>query len=44
MILRSPGQLKHRRFFRRLQKIERLPKRDEQALLRTIDAFLSKVS
>ena len=36
--------LKDRRFLRRLQKIERLPKRDQQALLRTIDAFLSKVS
>ena len=39
----EPG-LKDRRFLRRLQKIERLPKRDQQALLRTIDAFLSKVS
>jgi len=36
--------LKDRRFLRRLQKIERLPKRDQQALLRTIDAFLTKVS
>jgi transcriptional regulator with XRE-family HTH domain len=33
-----------RRFARRLEKIGRLPKRDQQALLRTIDAFLSKVS
>jgi transcriptional regulator with XRE-family HTH domain len=40
----SNGQLKDRRFLRRLQKIEQLPKRDQQALLRTIDAFLSKVS
>ena len=40
---KDPG-LKDRRFLRRLQKIERLPRRDQQALLRTIDAFLSKVS
>ena len=31
-----------RTFLRRLQKLERLPRRDQQALLRTIDAFLSK--
>lgn len=36
--------LKDRRFLRRLEKVERLPKRDQQALLRTIDAFLAKVS
>lgn len=36
--------VKDRRFLRRLQLIEKLPKRDQQALLRTIDAFLSKVS
>jgi transcriptional regulator with XRE-family HTH domain len=36
--------LKDRRFLRRLQMIERLPKRDQQALLRTIDAFLGKAS
>ena len=29
-----------RRLRRRLQEIEQLPKRDQQALLRTIDAFL----
>jgi hypothetical protein len=33
-----------RRFLRRIEKTARLPKRDQQALLRTIDAFLSKVS
>lgn len=38
---RSP---KDRRFLRRLQLIDRLPKRDQQALLRTIDAFLGKAS
>lgn len=36
--------LKDRRFLRRLQMVERLPKRDQQALLRTIDAFLGKAS
>lgn len=36
--------LKDRRFVRRLEKIAQLPKRDQQALLRTIDAFLAKVS
>jgi len=36
--------VRDRRFRRRLQKIDQLPKRDQQALLRTIDAFLSKAS
>ncbi len=36
------GTTKNRRFLRRLQQIDRLPKRDQDALLRTIDAFLSK--
>jgi transcriptional regulator with XRE-family HTH domain len=31
-----------RRVLRRLQRIEALSKRDQEALLRTIDAFLSK--
>lgn len=35
---------KNRRLFRRLQDIEKLPRRDQQALLRTIEAFLSKAS
>jgi hypothetical protein len=30
------------RFARRLEEIERLPRRDQEALLRTIDAFLTK--
>jgi len=30
------------RLARKLQEIERLPRRDQEALLRTIDAFLSK--
>lgn len=32
----------NRRMLRRLQQIDQLPKRDQEALLRTIDAFLSK--
>lgn len=35
--------LKDRRFLRRLQKVDQLPERDQQALLRTLDAFLGKV-
>jgi len=31
----------NRRFLRRLQALDSLPKRDQDALLRTIDAFLS---
>ena len=36
--------VKNRRLYRQLQNIEKLPKRDQQALLRTIDAFLAKAS
>jgi transcriptional regulator with XRE-family HTH domain len=37
----KPNQtLKNRRLLRRLQEIDRLPRRDLQALLRTIDNFL----
>jgi transcriptional regulator with XRE-family HTH domain len=36
----SNGTIKNRRLLRRLQEIERLPRRDQQALLRTIDRFL----
>jgi len=36
----SNGALRNRRLLRRLQEIERLPRRDQQALLRTIDRFL----
>lgn len=32
----------NRRMLRRLQQLDLLPKRDQEALLRTIDAFLSK--
>lgn len=38
------GAAKNRRFLRRIQQIENLPKRDQEALLRTIDAFLTKAS
>ena len=34
----------NRRFLRRLEKIEKLPKRDQDALIRTIDAFLGNAS
>lgn len=33
-----------RRFRKRLEQLEKLPKGDKQALLKTIDAFLTKVS
>jgi transcriptional regulator with XRE-family HTH domain len=39
----SPGSPRNRRLYRRLQEIEKLPRRDQQALLRTIEAFISKV-
>ena len=42
--LKRNGSLKNRQLLRRLQQLDRLPKRDQQALLRTIDAFLSKVN
>ncbi len=38
------GPKLNRRFLRRLKMIETLPKRDQDALLRTIDAFLAKAS
>ena len=40
----STVPIKNRRLYRQLQSIDKLPKRDQQALLRTIDAFLSKAS
>ncbi len=36
------GRKPSRKVLRRLEQIESLPKRDQDALLRTIDAFLSK--
>jgi transcriptional regulator with XRE-family HTH domain len=41
---RPTGPIRNRRLLRRLQDLERLPRRDQQALLRTIDAFLAKAS
>lgn len=38
---KSNGVVKNRRFARRLDQVDRLPKRDQEALLRTIDAFLA---
>jgi len=35
---------KNRRLHRRLKEIEKLPRRDQQALLRTIEAFITKGS
>jgi transcriptional regulator with XRE-family HTH domain len=35
------GEVLSRRFLRRLKAVEGLPKRDQEALLRTIDAFLA---
>lgn len=35
---------RNRRLLKRVQDIDKLPKRDQAALLRTIDAFLSKAS
>ena len=34
--------IRNRRIYRQLQSIDRLPKRDQEALARTIDAFLAK--
>ena len=36
------GRQPSRKVLRRLEQIENLPRRDQDALLRTIDAFLSK--
>lgn len=41
--IKGKGPL-NRRLLRRLRAIEGLPRRDQEALLRTIDAFLSKAS
>ena len=43
-ITAAGGAAPARRFTRRLQAIAKLPKRDQEALLRTIDAFLTKAS
>jgi transcriptional regulator with XRE-family HTH domain len=36
------GTVKNRRLRRSVQEIEKLPRRDQEALLRTIEAFLAK--
>lgn len=36
------GSVKNRRWLKRMQQLERLPKRDQEALVRTIDAFLDR--
>jgi transcriptional regulator with XRE-family HTH domain len=41
---RHAGNVKNRRLSRRLHAIDALPKRDQEALLRTIDAFISKTA
>ncbi|MHC1681400.1 MAG: helix-turn-helix domain-containing protein [Clostridiaceae bacterium] len=40
--VQSNGTTKNRRVLRRVNQIDQLPKRDQDALLRTIDAFLGK--
>jgi transcriptional regulator with XRE-family HTH domain len=39
---KSNGTFKNRRLVRRLQQLERLPRRDQEAVIRTLDAFLKK--
>jgi transcriptional regulator with XRE-family HTH domain len=41
---RGTGPAPDRRFLRRLERLDRLSRRDQQALLNTIDAYLAKVS
>ena len=36
------GAIKNRRLLRQVQALEKLPKRDQQAVIRTIEAFLAK--
>lgn len=38
------GSIKNRRILRRIHQIDQLSKRDQDALIRTIDAFLAKAS
>lgn len=40
----ATGPIKNRRLYRRMQQIEQLPRRDQDALLRTIEAFISKTA
>lgn len=41
---KDKGSIQDRRFLRRLEQIDRLPRRKKDALLTTIDAFLSRLS
>jgi len=41
--LKENGVFKDRRFIRRLERVEKLPKRAKQALLNTIDAYLAGI-
>lgn len=38
----ADNSIKNRRLYRRMQEIEKLPRRDQEALLRTIEAFIAK--
>ena len=38
---KTNGSFKDRRFFRRLERLEKLPRRAKQALLNTIDTYLA---
>lgn len=40
----AASPIKNRRLYRRMQQIEQLPRRDQDALLRTIEAFISKTA
>ena len=40
----TASPIKNRRLYRRMQQIEQLPRRDQDALLRTIEAFISKTA
>ncbi len=40
-VAKKNGAIGNRRFLRRVQMMDQLPKRDQDALLRTIDAFLA---
>lgn len=40
--MKSTMPVKNKRLLRKLQDLDRLPRRDQEAVLRTIDAFLQK--
>lgn len=42
--LKKDGPAPDRRFLRRIERLHRLSRRDQQSILGTIDAFLSRVS